>query len=193
MKIIKLPFIKVLNLIVVILLLIVTQGCMQMSETIEDESVGMNGSFEVTSAGLPVNWLLYTPKTVKEGDFDIIIDRQEFVEGSQSLSFDVRACSSSGGWQSPGFSQQFEVNPGCRYALSFWVKNQGCELTVNCGAVGPTTGEMKTILQTSSTIDEWKKFEYIVNVPEEYKDIRFELNITKPGKMWIDDIHLEEL
>jgi uncharacterized protein YceK len=31
-------------------------GCSRFSESIRDSDAGMNGSFEVTESGLPVNW-----------------------------------------------------------------------------------------------------------------------------------------
>ena len=76
--------------LIIIIAIITLHGCTRMSEIIEDSSAGMNGSFEYSKSGLPVNWLLYTPNTVPEGDFDIIIDTAEFKDGKQSLKFLVR-------------------------------------------------------------------------------------------------------
>ena len=59
-----------------------TWGCSSMSETIEDKSAGFNGGFEITKSGLPVNWQVYTPNTIKDSDFDIIIDTEDFKEGN---------------------------------------------------------------------------------------------------------------
>jgi len=72
-------------------------GSTQMSEEIYDKTVGMNGSFEVTESGLPVNWLIYTPETIPTGDYDLIIDTTEYKDGRQSLKFLVRECSPTGG------------------------------------------------------------------------------------------------
>ena len=83
-----------------------------MSETVVDKAAGMNGSFEVSKSGLPVNWLFYTKKTVPSGDFDILIDTKEFKDGKQSLKFAVRACSETGGRLSPGFCKEFKAKPG---------------------------------------------------------------------------------
>ena len=99
-----------------ILLITLLMGCNQifkpMSEQVTDETAGMNGSFEYIQSGLPVNWLFYTPKTVPEGDFEIVIDTIEFAEGRQSLKFIVRECSANGGWHSPGFCSEFPAKPG---------------------------------------------------------------------------------
>ena len=79
-------------------------ACSQMSEQIQDKSAGLNGGFEVSKNGLPVNWLMYTSKTVPNADFEIILDKKDFKEGSQSLRFDVKKCEDIGGWKSPGFT-----------------------------------------------------------------------------------------
>ena len=68
-------------------------GCSPMSEFVMDKNAGVNGSFEIVKSGLPVNWLIYTPRTVETGDFDLIIDTTEFKDGRQSLHFAVRECS----------------------------------------------------------------------------------------------------
>lgn len=167
-------------------------SCIQMSETINDETAGMNGGFEIVKSGLPVNWLLYTPNTVKEGDFKIVIDTEQYKEGKQSLKFIVNECSSVGGWYSPGFTKQFDATPGGQYKLSFWIKNNGSEFRVVAGGVGPKTGDMKTLLQTSEQIDNWKLYEYGIDIAEEFESLRIEVNITQPGTFWIDDIKIEK-
>ncbi len=69
-------------------------GCNQMSEKETDPSVGLNGGFEVSKNGLPVNWLMYTPNTVPEAVFEIKLDKNVYKEGKKSLRFDVKKCSS---------------------------------------------------------------------------------------------------
>ena len=60
-------------------------GCDQMSESVTDDSAGMNGGFEITEDDLPVNWVVYTPATIPTGDYDLVIDTVEYKEGKQSL------------------------------------------------------------------------------------------------------------
>ena len=62
-------------------------GCGQMSVIIRDDTAGINGSFEVTKSGLPVNWLLFTPKTIENSDFNIILYSTEHKDGKLSLKF----------------------------------------------------------------------------------------------------------
>ena len=176
-----------------ILSLFLFSGCQQMSEQIKDASVGMNGSFEITKNDLPVNWLMYTPNTVKKGDFNIILDNKDFKEGKQSLKFEVRECSSVGGWWSPGFTNQFNAIPGGQYKLSFWIKNDKSEFVVSAGGVSPKTGDMKTLIKSNEQIDNWKFLDFIIDIPKEHESLRLEVNILKSGTFWIDDIKIKEL
>ena len=185
-------FISKLSFLIALFSLLMFSSCNQMSEQIKDESAGINGGFEVTKNGIPVNWLMYTPNTVADGKFEIIIDKEEFLEGKQSLKFKGEKCSSIGGWFSPGFTNQFNAEQGNTYKLSFWIKNDGAEFRVMAGGVAPKIGDMKTLLQTSEQINDWKQYEYGVPVTEEYDQIRFEVNILKPGTFWIDDIQIEK-
>ena len=88
-------------------------GCTDMSEYVGDASAGLNGSFETYESGLPVNWIVYTPNTVPDGDFEVALVSGETKDGSHSLRFDVRACAATGGWKSPGMAVELNVlEPG---------------------------------------------------------------------------------
>ena len=176
--------------ILTVLACVIPYGCNQMSETVQDEAAGTNGSFEIVESGLPVNWLLYTPKTVPEGDFDLVIDTDEYKDGKQSLKFLVRECASTGGWSSPGLANEYEANPGETYLVSFWVKNNGTEFIIRTGGVSAFEGQYETIVKSGETIDSWRKFEYKYIIPPEMNAIRFELNILQPGSFWIDDVKI---
>ena len=177
-------------------LIISLSACNPMSEEIKDASAGLNGGFEVSQNGLPVNWLMYTPNTVPDADFQIILDSVTFKEGKQSLLFDVKECSPTGGWHSPGFTNEFsEVGkyPGpARYKLSFWVKNEGAEFKVTAGGVETLEGEMTPLLREDENTKDWKLLVYEIKVPEE-RWLRVELNILKPGRFWVDDFRIEKM
>ncbi len=170
-------------------------GCQSMSEKIIDKNAGLNGGFEVSQNGLPVNWLVYSTRTVPNADFKIILDRQTFKEGSQSLRFEVKQCVATGGWHSPGFTNEFsEIGKfmgQARYKLSFWIKNDGAKYNVSAGAVTSMKGDMKTLVENDQS-DKWKMFEYKLEVPAEHW-LRLQLNILKPGTFWIDDIKIEKI
>ncbi|MCK9399469.1 MAG: hypothetical protein M0Q51_05675 [Bacteroidales bacterium] len=185
--------VNILALAVIIIINSCDYAIHQMSEIVVDKMAGMNGSFEFTKSGLPVNWLLYTPKTVPTGDFEIIVDSIEFKEGKQSLKFIVRECSSAGGWYSPGFCNEFPAKPDESYKISFWVKNNGSGFHVRIGGVGYSTGQYETIVKSDETIDNWQLYEYKYEIPEKMNAIRFELNILKPGIFWIDDLRIDQV
>jgi len=177
-------------------LVLILSGCNQMSEKETDNSAGLNGGFEIAKNGLPVNWLMYTENTVPEADFTIELDQDVFIEGKQSLKFDVKECSSTGGWHSPGFTNEFfdvgKFEGEVVYKLSFWVKNDGATFRVAAGGVAEKEGEMKTLIEGNDKIDVWKLLEYEIAVPKD-KRLRLELNILKPGTFWIDDVKIEKI
>ena len=110
-----------------VLAIITLLGCGPLSEQVKDKSAGMNGGFEQTESGLPVNWIVYTPETIPTGDYDLLFDQADFKEGTQSLKFLVREVGSTGGWHSPGITKQYPVTPGASYRISFWIKSQGSD------------------------------------------------------------------
>lgn len=177
-------------------LVLILSGCNQMSEKETDTSAGLNGGFEISKNGLPVNWLMYTNKTVPEADFTIELDEDVFMEGKQSLKFDVKKCSSTGGWHSPGFTNEFsdigKFEGEGIYKLSFWIKNHGTTFNVSGGGVSFQKGDMKTLIEGNEEIDDWKLHEYEIDVPKD-RWLRMQLNILQPGTFWIDDIKIEKL
>lgn len=178
-------------------LMFLLAGCFgKMSSELEkDKSAGLNGSFEVSSNGLPVNWLMYTPNTVKDADFKIVLDKEVYKEGKQSLRFDVVKCSSIGGRFSPGFTNEFFESDrfeGERsYKLSFWVKNNGSKFKISAGGVSAMKGNMIVLIDEDEQINDWKLLEYQIEVPKG-NWLRMELNVLQPGTFWIDDIQIEK-
>jgi hypothetical protein len=164
-----------------------------MSEHIKDKSVGMNGSFEHTRSGLPVNWLVYSPSTIPTGNYELIFDRTDSKEGNHSLRFFVHECSVTGGWHSPGISQEYPAIPGESYLISFWIKNEGCEYVVEVGGVDAKTGQSEIIISSKETTDSWKYTEHAFTMPQRYETIRFDLSIRSPGSLWIDDVKIEHI
>ncbi len=176
--------------------LLVLIGCMQMSEKETDETAGLNGGFEVTKNGIPVNWLMYSPNTVQNGEFEIVIDKNLFKEGKQSLRFDVNNCSSTGGWHSPGFTNEFSESGKFKgegtYKLGFWIKNDGTKFRVEAGGVSPHKGDLKVLIESSEELEDWKYLHYKIHVPKE-RHLRMELNILSPGTFWIDDVQITKI
>ena len=125
-----------------------------------------------------------------------ILDKTDF-QGriAQSLRFDVRSCNSTGGWGSPGFTNEFEeigkFEGEGDYKLSFWIRNEGSKYRVNAGGVSPFKGHMKTLVESSESSEEWTFYEFDIHVPEE-NHLRMELNILQPGTLWIDDVRVKK-
>jgi hypothetical protein len=167
-------------------------GCKPMSVTIKGDDCKMNGSFEKTKDGFPVNWSYYSPETVPNGDFDIRLDSSTVKEGKASLRFQVRQCESIGGRLSPGFFKSFTVKPGETYIVSFWVMNSGCtfRVYVETGMKG-NAGIYENVVQTRESFPTWRYFEHAVKIPLNNDNLRFEANILSPGTIWFDDIRIE--
>lgn len=177
-------------------LLLILAGCNRMSEKEIDASAGLNGGFEVSKNGLPVNWLLYTPNTVPSSDFTLSLDTVVFKEGKQSLRYDVNKCSSTGGRHSPGFTNEFFEIGAFKgegiYKIGFWIKNNKTKFRINAGAVSQLEGEMKILIESSEKIKVWKYFEFEIKIPHD-QHLRMELNILNPGTFWIDDIQIDKI
>jgi hypothetical protein len=167
-----------------------------MSETV---ITGYNGGFEVTKSGLPVSWSFYTPRTVPNGDFDIVMDKTDFKEGEQSLKFVVRKCEPTGGRLSPGFFAEYHTNlsppgpfdtsPGETYKISFWAKNAGSEFVFKARGVSAFNGDQGAIIRSKESFDEWRRFECTYTIPPQLW-LRLELNVVQPGTFWIDDLQI---
>ncbi|PIP54539.1 MAG: hypothetical protein COX07_04790 [Bacteroidetes bacterium CG23_combo_of_CG06-09_8_20_14_all_32_9] len=169
-----------------------------MSEKITDKSAGLNGGFEVFQNGLPVNWLMYTSKTVPNSDFKIILDKSVFKEGQQSLKFEVKKCTGKAAWRSPGFTNEFfEVDKfmgEATYRISFWIKNSGTKFRITTACVKAMTGDdsLKKIIEENTEIVNWKYMEIDINIPKDYW-LKMELSILEPGTFWIDDIKIDKI
>jgi hypothetical protein len=153
-----------------------------------------NGGFEESKNGKPLNWIIYGPETVPNADFKVVLDTEVFKEGKQSLRFDVKSCEQASGSKSPGFTNEFpemgKFKEMKSYRLSFWVKNEGTDYIVSAGGVSAMGGNMEVLEREEQSVFDWKKMEYIVDVPKG-KWLRMQLNIQKPGKVWIDDVRIE--
>ena len=175
----------------------------------KQKSAGFNGSFEVVKNGLPVNWYLYGPKIIENGDVKIELDTEDFVEGKQSLKLIAHKADPVGGNRSAGLFQVLQpVKTGKPYKVSFWLKNQGCKVRVTIknerghSHRGLTEAEtqdraahppIKKILGENETgSNTWRQFEFVYVVPETDGTLRFELNIIQAGTLWIDDVRIKE-
>jgi len=169
----------------------VLAGCFgKMSETVQDDSAGMNGSFEVIQSGYPVNWLIYAPTTIPSGSYKLVVDSTDTVDGRYALRFEVESCSPSGGWHSPGFSQEYPALPGETYRVRFWVKNEGSAFRARVGGVSAFEGAFETMVDSQRSIPDWELIEHEFTMPDSYERLRIEVNVLEPGSFWIDGIEI---
>lgn len=112
------------------------------------------------------------------------------------LRFEVKKCSAIGRRLSTGFTNEFfavgKFEGKARYKLSFWIKNTNSRFTISAGSVTSKTGEIKTLMEKNQDIEDWKFYEYEIDVPDE-RWLKMELNILQPGTFWIDDIKIEKI
>jgi hypothetical protein len=178
---------------VVLAAMVTTTACATMSETRSSESVGLNGGFEETRDGLPVNWLVSSPETIPEGDYGLLFDAEDSKEGRQSLRFAVSDCLPTGGWKSPGFARELPAVPGATSLLSSWVENEETDYAVSAGSVSAKTGSVRTVASSNGGVEPWKRVEIPVTVNEEQQRLRLELSIRSAGSLWIDDVGIEAI
>ncbi|MBI2259380.1 MAG: carbohydrate binding domain-containing protein [Flavobacteriia bacterium] len=158
-----------------------------------NKAAGFNGSFEFTKKNLPINWILYTPKTVPSSDFDLYSNDKDFINGKRSLHFKVRKCKSTGGWLSPGLSKEIHAKPGEIYKVSFWLKNNKSKFIVKAGGTSEFDGKMDILVTSNMKIDKWKKFEYLCTIPNKMNKFRLEINVLQPGEFLIDNVVVEKI
>ena len=179
----------------IILIAAVLNGCTRMSIRQKSESAGFNGSFEIVKSGLPVNWYIYYPP-IKNGNAEVSLDTKDAVEGNQSLKVTVHRADSRGGWTTAGLFQVRPAKAKRSYKVSFWMKNQGCKVSVLIRSTKPKKSppaKRRAIGGQETGTNTWRQFEYVYTVPATYDNIRFELNIVQPGTLWIDDVRIEEI
>lgn len=180
-------------LVPVLPLMLLTNACMKpLSEGVTDEKAGLNGSFEIASEKMPVNWLLYTNTTTGQGDFSILLDTTIKQEGKQSLMFHVTACSPEGGRYSPGFTREIPVKAGDTYRIGFWTKNNNSRYRFNISGVNAHHKSDGPVLKDQSSTNDWLYQECVYQIPEQMDHLRLEFNVLSKGDCWIDNIHIEK-
>lgn len=168
-------------------------ACGPLSESARAPDAGLNGGFEVVRDGLPAEWIVYTPATVPDAEFELVLDESERREGARALRFDVSACGDEGGWRSPGLSREFAVEPGATYDVSFQVKSEGSRWSAAWGGVDAKTSAYDVTDDSNCEEGEWRRVEARYTVPERYERLRFQFNVLSPGRLWIDDVRIERV
>lgn len=154
--------------------------------------VGFNGGFEAFENDLPVNWGVYSPNTVANAVFSIEADQNLFVEGKQSLMFNVTSCSEKGGWFSPGFFGEYPEWTAGDYDVSCFVLNKGSHFRLNAGGVNNHHGNIQCLIDDTTNDQSWRHCQYQVHVADG-EHLRIELNVLSTGVFRIDHISIEKV
>jgi hypothetical protein len=153
-------------------------------------TAGLNGSFEITEAGYPVNWAFF-PNPEADSTLRVVLDSSQVVEGNHSLMIVVRPSE-----RLPALrSSQVPVQPGKSYRLGISFMNQGCSLKVNrivLDASGKTVRRRDFIIDTSGSSTEWHTFEENLAVAQDEAQVMLVIIIRGPGTLWLDGVDLEE-
>lgn len=173
------------------LFVLLISACTKLSETVSSSSSGINGGFEIFESGLPVNWSVYTPEIVKDGEFKILPDQEVFCEGKQSLMFDVKSCSDQGGHYSPGFFGEYHQFGFGQYEISGYILNQNTHYRIAAGPVSTHHGSVITLIDKRDTDLNWMPFSFLVDVPEG-SHLRFEMSVLSAGVCRIDQLKIEK-
>ncbi|MEM7164985.1 MAG: hypothetical protein AAF581_05935 [Planctomycetota bacterium] len=173
----------------------VASGCQRFSVNHKHATAGFNGSYEVAEAGLPVNWNLHAPP-LQSGSYKVSLDATHRVDGAQSLKLTAMRVDAGGGWRTPGFFQLRPAAENQRYKVSFHLRNEGASASLLITSEKPKVmpKPLRVQLTPAETgTGEWRLFEYTYTVPASYDNLRFELTMTQPGTVWIDDVRVEEI
>ncbi|MFY0686000.1 MAG: hypothetical protein JXQ90_02485 [Cyclobacteriaceae bacterium] len=166
-------------------------GCTNMSESVKDPSIGINGGFEFEKNDIPINWLVYSPRTVPDGEFSISFDNVDKIEGNQSLRMDILNCDTTGGWLSPGIAQEFPKMQGQRFRASIWIKSIESKYQVKFDRVNEL--EAQEINSWKGANHDWQKIEREITLTDPFDKFRIEINGLASGTLWIDHFAMEML
>jgi len=184
--------------------LVVLAACDPISLREENEAAGFNGGFEVVQPvrgmdaapqGLPANWYFHA-KPLLEGDAFLSLDPAGPPEGGRSLRLDVQEADSVAGARTTGLFQVVPARPLGSYRVGFSLKIRDARALIvirSENASEATQGRVQAFDEEHTGRDTWRRFEYVYSVPEGFENIRFELNVIRPGTVWLDDVGIEEI
>ncbi len=152
-------------------------------------SAGMNGSFEITDDGYPVNWVFF-PNPEADNTLRVVLDSNEVVDGSHSLKLVVRTRDKLPAIRSREVA--FEPGNTYRFSMSYW--NEGCTLTVNrivMDASGKTVRRRDPVIDTSVPSNGWEYFEETLSIAEDEAKMLLVIIINGSGTVRLDGANVE--
>jgi len=165
-----------------------------------DAAAGLNGSFEIAEAGYPVNWTI-SGLPIQRGEATVSLDDEVAHDGRQSLRVEVGSTHPSNRvffqvWSKPSFSARTVVQPGKRYRISFWYRNEGSGLHVRWVT---TSGDYyvhyrhRDVLETAEVVGEWQQVEDTIDVEGDEYLLELIFVATEPGVFWCDEVVVAEV
>lgn len=174
-----------------ILVSLLLAACQSNELSKPDNEAGLNGSFETTDSGYPVNWAFF-PNPETDDLFQVSIDTTKAQEGKQSLQLYTNQSEQTVGFR----SRRVAVEPGKTYKLSFAIQNDGGHLKVRRivqDKSGTDNRRSEIIVDTSSASSNWETFEETLAVTEGERHVVLVFLIDGPGRLWVDHVRVEEV
>jgi len=166
-----------------------------------------NGGFELADEnGQPMDWLV---DVVDPEDNQIQVDTKVYHSGKASLYFE-KGCSPKdyegtptpwkGSWMYMRGTEFALPKPG-RYIISFWAK-QGdgpgnfwlviYKTDTSTGGKKQLTDDKGTyVIVATDKSGEWKFYEKVLDIPQEFTTLGFQPQIRDANKVWVDDVKVE--
>ena len=155
-----------------------------------ETSAGLNGGFELTQDGYPINWA-FGPNPETLPSYQVSVDTTRVAEGSKSL----RIVSTQDNQTKAFRSVRVPIGQGREYRIAFSVISKGCSLRVNrivMNAWGTTNMRSQIIAQTSEITVAWVTFEEILIPAEGEALVLLIFLVDGVGTLWCDDVRIEE-
>jgi len=157
-----------------------------------DPAAGLNGSFETTRDGYPVNWAFF-PNPESNTSFQAVLDSENVVDGKHSLKLIVKQNDKTTGFR----SRRIPVQSGKKYRLAMLVKTDGCSLKVNRivqDISGKKNLRSNIIVNTEKRPSaKWENYEETLSVAEGESYLLLIFLIDGTGTLWCDNVQLEEI
>ena len=155
------------------------------------EEAGLNGSFETTDSGYPVNWAFF-PNPESDDSCQISVETTKAEEGEQSLKLTTNQSEKTVGFR----SRRVPVEPGKTYQISFAIQNDGCNLKVRRiiqDKSGTDNRRSEIIVNTSSVSADWETFTEMLVVQEGERHVVLVFLVDGPCSLWVDNVQVEEV
>lgn len=172
-----------------LLLALFAFGCDTISVRERDDTAGLNGGFEITRNGLPVNWYFYRAP-LEDGSAQVRVETADRVEGMRSLRLDVQSVDTAARARLTGFFQVVPAQAGRTYLVSLWLKNPEAPIRLILRSERPQDASDPMIADLPPNAD-WQPYEYTWTVPPEYENLRIEMQPLGPGTFLLDDVRID--